>query len=213
MGCTAVTTEVAPDATEGARPGSVKSPTTSTTLGSAGAVPGRRTMARTLAPRSTSASQIRDPTNPFAPVTTTVAADDGIDSVLARIRVARCRSCARSFPVVVGQLRQSAYRKERSREGRRPADRVFISARSLPPAWRLLFVRLLWRPLELPIGTGASASGSASPACRHQPASRGSIGRVFRGRTAPSAVYTVSSLGRASRPPSPNWKSANSSDW
>ena len=48
------------------------------------------------------------------------------------------------------------------------------------------------------------------PASCCQSASRGSIGRVFRGRTAASPAYTVSSLGRASRPSSPNWKSANS---
>src|SRR5579875_2721693 len=57
---------------------------TSSTPGSSGAVPARRTTARTLAPRSASASQARDPTNPLAPVTTTVAVPGDMRPTLAR---------------------------------------------------------------------------------------------------------------------------------
>src|SRR3954447_15864271 len=71
IGCTVVTTALAPTTTLAARSGSKKSPTHSSTRGSAGAAPGRRTTARTPAPRSTSAPVIREPTRPLAPVTTT----------------------------------------------------------------------------------------------------------------------------------------------
>src|SRR6478735_1331974 len=71
IGCTVVTTALAPATTPAARSGSWKSPTHSSTPGSAGAVPARRTTARTVAPRSTSAAQVREPTRPLAPVTTT----------------------------------------------------------------------------------------------------------------------------------------------
>ena len=72
IGCTVVTTACVPSTTSAAKAGSPKSPTRSSTPSSRGAAPARRTTARTRTPRSTSAAQVRAPTNPLAPVTTTV---------------------------------------------------------------------------------------------------------------------------------------------
>ena len=72
IGCTVVTTASAPSTTSAANAGSAKSPTRSSTPAEAGAVPARRTTARTVAPRSARAAQTREPTSPLAPVTTTV---------------------------------------------------------------------------------------------------------------------------------------------
>jgi hypothetical protein len=81
IGCTVQITALAPDTTVAANSGSVKSPTTSAPPGSAGAVPARRTIARTRTPRSTNAPQIRAPTNPFAPLTTMRGAVEDIDQL------------------------------------------------------------------------------------------------------------------------------------
>ena len=70
-GWTVVTSAVAPSVTWAASSGSAKSPTCSVRSGRSGAVPSRRTTARTWAPRSTSAAHTREPTRPLAPVTTT----------------------------------------------------------------------------------------------------------------------------------------------
>src|SRR4051794_652762 len=82
IGWTVVTTASAPRVTARARPSSTKSPTCSVTPSSAGALPGRRTTARTCADRSTSARHTAAPTSPFAPVTTTTGGEAATPSTL-----------------------------------------------------------------------------------------------------------------------------------
>ena len=92
IGCTVVTTASAPRTTSAAKPGSPKSPTRSSTPSSAGAVPERRTTARTDAPRSTSSAHTCAPTNPLAPVTTTMGEVSSVmPSILAGARPASGR--------------------------------------------------------------------------------------------------------------------------
>jgi hypothetical protein len=75
IGCTVVTAASAPAHASAAKDWSSNAPTHSETASRSGAVPARRTTARTSAPRSASAAQTRAPTNPFAPVTTMAGAD------------------------------------------------------------------------------------------------------------------------------------------
>src|SRR4051794_1975506 len=71
IGWTVVTTASAPATTSAANDSSEKSPTRSSTPACTGAVRGRRTTARTAAPRSARAAHVRAPTRPLAPMTTT----------------------------------------------------------------------------------------------------------------------------------------------
>src|SRR4051812_15708694 len=82
IGWTVVTTASAPWVTTRARDSSAKSPTCSVTPASAGALPPRRTTARTWADRSTSARHTATPTSPFAPVTTTTGGEAATASTL-----------------------------------------------------------------------------------------------------------------------------------
>ena len=68
--------------TEPANSASWKSPTHSSTPARDGAAPGRRTTARTVAPCPTSAAQVRDPTRPLAPVTTTTGGGPATGSLM-----------------------------------------------------------------------------------------------------------------------------------
>src|SRR4051794_832404 len=79
IGWTVVTTALAPSTTVAAKSASSNSPTHSSTPAIRGTAPARRTTPRTVAPRSTSAAQVRDPTRPLAPVTTTTGDDVPLD--------------------------------------------------------------------------------------------------------------------------------------
>src|SRR3954452_1275551 len=83
MGWTVVTTASAPWATARAKDSSEKSPTCSVIPASGGALPARRTTARTCADRSPSARYTAVPTSPLAPVTTTTGEESAMPSTLS----------------------------------------------------------------------------------------------------------------------------------